>query len=328
MSRPGHLRPGRAVWPGGEAGRAAGGGEPAQRSGEPARPPAEPPACPGDSVQPAGRPATHTDAAAPHPPVPNSGQGTSVQAEESRLAELGRMASGLAHEIRNPLNALLLNTQLLEEDLVRLDLLPGQKAALLELVAANMAELRRLDTILTEFLRYARPPRLELAPTDLGRLVAEVLDFVAADLEARGIRIVRQDGEAGSSLPIVATVDAGQLKQALLNIVYNAVQAMPAGGTLAASVRRRSDTGAGGPLRQEEIAEIEIADTGVGIPESERPRLFTLFYSTKPGGTGLGLPLVKRVVEAHGGTVDLTSEVGRGTTVRLRLPLAYPMQDA
>lgn len=303
------LRPGGAGWPG-DTGRAGDG----RARGE-ARQPAG-----GDApVSPAAAAAVGSGGCDPPPDV-------CAAAEESRLAELGRLASGLAHEIRNPLNALLLNTQLLEEDLARLDLPPARKAALQEVVAANMAELRRLDTILTEFLRYARPPRLEPAPVDLGRLVAEVLEFVAADLETHGIRIVRRESAAGSGPPVVATVDADQLKQALLNIVYNAAQAMPAGGTLTASVRQRRDPDAGGPGA--EVAEIEIADTGVGIPESERPRLFTLFYSTKPGGTGLGLPLVKRVVEAHGGAVDLRSEVGRGTTVRLTLPLAHPMQNA
>lgn len=228
--------------------------------------------------------------------------------EESRLAhlaEIGLMASGLAHEIRNTLNAMHSHLALLRKNLSgegRGDSPAWRRIGQLEHALKDMEEL------VSDFLAYARPAQDRLEAIDVAELLRGVSDFIALDLEQSRVKLVT---EYQASLPPVHA-DATKLKRAVLNLMVNARQAMPDGGTL--TVRLRA-------IERNEIV-IEIQDTGCGIPEKERPRIFETFFSTKPGGSGLGLAVVRRTVEDCGGRISFDSEVGRGTTFRIQLPAA------
>ena len=223
--------------------------------------------------------------------------------DAGRLATLGALAGGLAHEIKNPLSTLSINLQLLEEDLQRAGEHAGGKC--LARIATLRREVRRLEEVLEDFLRYARPHELKLVPADVNRLLDEMLDFVSPEATQSGVRISR--GFAPGLPPV--RIDAAVLKQAFLNIVINAKQAMPTGGEL--MVRTR-------PARKG--IEIDFIDTGVGIPAENLPRIWDVYFSTKQKGTGLGLPTARRIIEEHGGTVRVHSEVGKGTCFTVFLP--------
>jgi two-component system, NtrC family, sensor histidine kinase HydH len=226
--------------------------------------------------------------------------------DAERLAVLGGLAGGLAHEIKNPLSTLNINLQLLEEDLQRAGE-SGSGKHMMRL-ATLRREVRRLEEVLEDFLRYARPHALDLKPVDLGALLDEMLDFVTPEATQSGVRISR------AFAPGLGTVrvDSSRLKQAFLNIVINAKQAMPKGGEL--MVRTR---GASRPAG----IEIDFIDTGVGIAPGDLARIWDVYYSTKEKGTGLGLPTARRIVEEHGGTIRVHSEVGKGTCFTLFLPV-------
>lgn len=219
-----------------------------------------------------------------------------------RLAVVGRMASVVAHEVRNPLNSIALNVDLLRE------MLSGHAGEReLEVLTAVQREVDRLSDITEEYLRFGRLPKGVLAPCDAARVVRETRTFVEGELTEAGIAVeVRTP--AG---PVQVLADEAQLRQALLNILRNAVEATPAGGrvTLDLSVR-------------EGRAHLAVTDTGCGIPDSFRERLFEPFATTKPRGTGLGLAFVQQVMHECGGSVAIDSAPGKGTTVRLTLRLA------
>jgi signal transduction histidine kinase len=220
-----------------------------------------------------------------------------------QLAALGTLAAGVAHEIRNPLAALDINLQLLHEALGG-GRAPEETERYLRVIEA---ELRRLDGIVENFIRFARSSPLERGPVALGPLIEETLALVAPECERHRVRLVRE-GVGGAHPPALAA--EGEVKQALLNIVLNAIQAMPGGGTLAVSLSH-------GPSR----ARIAVRDSGPGIPERIRDRVFDVFVTTREDGTGLGLPIAKRIVEAHGGEIAFETGEG-GTTFTVTLPLA------
>lgn len=215
-----------------------------------------------------------------------------VQAE--RMAAVGRIAAGLAHEIRNPLSSIRMHVQLMAKQ-------PGVDAATRDLV---LSEIDRLDGILSELLAWARPTALTKEPVDLGRLVEEALALFGPQLAHRGIRIVR---EIAAARPVAA--DAERLRQVLRNLLANARDALGTGG--AVTVRLAED-GA-------EAVLLEVADDGPGIPAEIRDRVFEPFVTGRKDGTGLGLAIVKRAVEEHGGTVAVETGPG-GTRFRMRLP--------
>ncbi len=221
-----------------------------------------------------------------------------------RLAAVGRISAQITHEIRNPLNAIGLNTELLAEELEGLPAVPKEALAL---VAAISREVDRLNGVAEEYLRFARLPRPALARQDLNDVLAGLLDFLAPELA--GARIVLHR-ELEQGLPPILG-DENQLRAVFLNLVRNSREAMPAGGTV--TVRTRSAGAA---------VEAEVADTGGGIPPGDLTRIFEPFYSTKERGTGLGLAFTRQVVEEHGGTIRCESAVGRGTTFVIRLPAA------
>lgn len=233
--------------------------------------------------------------------VPTSGT-------RKRLADLGAVASGLAHEIRNPLNSLYLNSQILAEAVAALpDTVPAdRREELLALARANMKVAERLSDLLTEFLRFARPPAMELIVTDLNRIVAETVRFLELDFARRGVELSVRSHPG----PLSLFADEKQLKQALINVLLNAEEAMDKEKKL---VRITTGLVRGWPF-------VRVQDNGRGIPRADRRQIFRLFFTTRKEGTGLGLPLVRRIVRAHGGRIEVASKEGWGTRVTIVLP--------
>jgi two-component system, NtrC family, sensor histidine kinase HydH len=227
--------------------------------------------------------------------------------------EIARLAGGLAHEIKNPLSVIRLNMELLAEDFASSDSPRDRRA--LKKVDVVQRECQRLQDLLDDFLNFAKVRRLKLAPSDLNEQVKQVLDFFRP--KATECRIEVVDYLAGD-LPIVL-LDRESFHGALLNFVLNAQQAMPDGGQL---VVRTYHTAEGVAL--------DLIDTGCGMDENTRAQVFNAFFSTKRGGSGLGLPLAKKIIEAHGGSIALQSEVGHGTqfTIKLPVPARLPAELA
>jgi signal transduction histidine kinase len=209
------------------------------------------------------------------------------------------MSAVVAHEVRNPLGVIFNSLGSLR----RLVRPTGDTKLLLDMVGE---EADRLNRIVGDLLDFARPSTPELRPEALDRVVEEALATVLAQ-GASAVEIVR---ELDPALPPVP-VDPRLVRQAVVNVVANAIQAMPDGGRL--TVRSRVE-------RDEAVVEIE--DTGPGIPDAVRARIFEPFFTTKANGTGLGLAVVRRIVESHGGTVAVRTRAGAGTAFALRLPLA------
>lgn len=230
------------------------------------------------------------------------------EADETR--SLVRLAAGLAHEIKNPLSTMAINVALIEEDLAKGlgdggELSPREKRVE-KRVRALQREIQRLETIVEDFLRYARGGEVNRAPHDLVQLVRDVLEFV----ESEDTRLaIRHHADLPVGLPLVM-LDPGAFRQALLNLFVNARQAMPAGGELIVRLQREGN-----------FVELSVTDTGVGMKPEDIARCFQVYFSTKRGGTGLGLATTQRIVEEHGGTISVISEVGRGTSFSIVLPL-------
>jgi signal transduction histidine kinase len=224
-----------------------------------------------------------------------------------RLAAVGRVSAQVAHEIRNPLSSIGLNVEMLQDQLgeSHFDSAAEAKEAR-DLLASVMREVDRLTEITEDYLRLARLPTPAKRPEDLKKILEEVLGFAREELERAGVKIV---SELSDGIPISA--GEGQLRQVFLNLIRNAREAMPAGGTLTV---RAAPTSA--------LIEVRVSDTGTGIPPEVREKLFEPFFTTKPGGTGLGLSLSRQIVEAHGGRIDVDSAPSRGTTFLLEFPRA------
>ncbi|MFW6133652.1 MAG: sensor histidine kinase [Planctomycetota bacterium] len=220
------------------------------------------------------------------------------------LAELGRLAGGLAHEIKNPLSTINVNLKLLSEDLARRD--SDEHRRWLRRIRGIQGEADRLRGILDDFLRYAGRYESNPVPTDLRQLVDELSDFFGPQAESANV-VMRTDLP---DAPVVCRVDSKLLKQAVLNLMINAVQAMSDGGELLVRLAARRGR-----------AELEIIDTGPGMSEELQARIFEVYYSTKDRGAGLGLPTTRRIVEEHEGQLSVDSTVGRGTRFTIRLPL-------
>ncbi|TAJ27599.1 MAG: PAS domain S-box protein [Nitrospirae bacterium] len=225
------------------------------------------------------------------------------------LATLGEMSAGMAHEIRNPLAALAAAMQMLRKDLS----LEETNARLMDIAVRETA---RLDAIITEFLLYARPPALNLKECDLNALLAETLDLVRHEAQSRENLTLTVRPGAG---PMVAQVDPDQVKQVFWNLSVNAFQAMPTGGCLTIETgRRRVGSGA----RSGDVIEVTFQDRGEGIKKDALDKIFLPFFTTKKGGSGLGLAAVHRIVDLHGGWIRVESQEGRGTCFVVCLPVA------
>jgi len=224
---------------------------------------------------------------------------------KEHLLELGHLAGGLAHEIKNPLSTINLNLRLLGEDMERFPNELHQRW--LRRLEHVRTEAGRLKDILDDFLRYAG--KIELSPqiADLRRLTEELVDFF--NPQAQASRVIMRSSL--SQTPVRCNVDAGLFKQALLNLMINAIQAMPEGGELLIRVQSAGRQG-----------QIEVIDTGAGIPQEVLPKIFHAYYSTKPQGSGLGLPTSRRIINEHRGSIRTESEPGKGTRFIIRIPLA------
>jgi PAS domain S-box-containing protein len=223
-----------------------------------------------------------------------------------RLAALGRVTAGVAHEVKNPLNSMRLWLENLKESLPPGDGMPRQAVAVLD------SEIDRLDSVVKRFLDFMRSQELRLEETNLDELLQEVSAIARPQMERAHVQLEKQYAD----LPPVR-VDRPLLTQALLNLVFNAIQAMPSGGTLTLGLERRGES-----------AEIRIEDTGQGIAPELRGRVFQLFFTTRPGGSGIGLASAYKAIQLHDGSIDFDSQVGRGTTFRIELPLARPVEPA
>ncbi len=221
-----------------------------------------------------------------------------------QLVELGQLAGGLAHEIKNPLSTINVNLKLLAEDLRAAR--GENERRWLRRITSVQVEADRLKGIVDDFLRYAGKYELNLATVDVRRLVDEVVEFFGPQAEAARV-VMRAQLPEGE---VRCRVDPNLLKQALLNLMLNAVDAMSDGGELL--VRLAGQRGR---------ALLEVIDTGTGIPPDQLPRIFEVYYSTKKTGTGLGLPTTRRIVREHAGTLHVDSEPGKGTRFTIALPL-------
>jgi len=237
--------------------------------------------------------------------ITQSRRATQETIDSERFSALTLLAAGVAHEIGNPLNSLDIHLQLMQRQLRRLP--AKNRDALGESVAVARGEVERLDHILTQFLRAIRPQPLDLRPANINRILDETLAFLAAEIQDRDILV---ESELDNNLPQIG-LDSEQIKQAFYNVSRNAFQAMKSGGIL--RIRTFAD---------ETHVNITFADTGGGISPENISRIFEPYFTTKSGGNGLGLLIVRRIVRAHGGEVVLESSPGRGLTLTIRLPRA------
>lgn len=221
-----------------------------------------------------------------------------------RLSALGQLSAGMAHEIRNPLGSIKGTAEILQEDFS-----PQDKKY--EFIQIMLKEINRLDRILGEFLMFAKPASPEKKTVNVNDMIRSVLSLVAQQASKSDVRIETSPGGK-----ITVRADEGLLRQAFLNLVLNAIQAMPAGGDLKVQVEMEPGSKAG-----KHQCSISIADSGTGISEESLKRLFNPFFTTKKEGTGLGLVITHRIVEAHGGTINVQSEEGKGTVFKVKLPM-------
>jgi two-component system, NtrC family, sensor kinase len=223
------------------------------------------------------------------------------------LAALGRMATQVAHEIKNPLAGLRLYARHLEQRLGRAADTEGQ-----ELAAKIAAGVDHLADVVTEITAFGRPPELHREPTNIPRLLDECLELAAARFDATAVEVGR---EWDSACPDALMLDARELRKAFLNLIVNAFEALGGSGRLTVSTSYAADAG---------TLTVVVEDTGTGMSEETISRAFDLFYTTKPDGTGLGMSIARSVVQLHGGELSVQSRLGQGTRVQVRLPVMAP----
>jgi signal transduction histidine kinase len=224
-----------------------------------------------------------------------------------RLSASGRVTGGVAHEVKNPINAIVLHLQLLQNKLMQLD--PDTRRHM-DIIGS---EIHRLDRVVQTLVDFMRARELHLMEVDLRRMLEEVALLAGPDAEQHGVNIKRD--MPAEALPVKADLDL--IKQALLNVVLNGIQAMPQGGQLTISARR-----------EENAAVAEIGDCGTGIPQDVQEKIFELYFTTKKDGTGIGLAQTYQILQWHYGSVEFESREGKGTTFRFRLPLATSSLDS
>ncbi|HEY7155105.1 MAG TPA: ATP-binding protein [Gemmataceae bacterium] len=222
-------------------------------------------------------------------------------------AELAELAGGFVHDLKNHLSTLRLNLQLLAEDFQEPQSQRERRA--LDRIMRLQNECQRLVDVSNEFLRFARVKDLELAPANLGEVVEELTDFFGPMARAAHIEI---KSYLPADLPPIA-LNRDLFKQALLNLLLNAQQAMPNGGEITLLARAES-----------EGIVLDLIDTGQGMTPEALAKAFRPFYSTRSGGSGLGLPTTRKIIEAHGGRIEAQSEVGRGSKFAIHLPTFEP----
>lgn len=222
-----------------------------------------------------------------------------------QYAEIATLAGGLAHEIRNPLSTIAMNIELLAEELADGD--SPRDRRMLRKTEIVRRECQQLEAILNAFLQFARVGELQLEESDLNQLVGEFIEFYQPQADERGIEI---SPHLAVDLPAVR-LDRALMRQVLLNLTLNAQQAMPAGGLLELQTKFADGQ-----------VQLELIDTGCGMDSATQEQIFEVFYSTKIGGSGLGLPTVRKIIEAHNGHIECQSEPARGTQFTISLPPA------
>ena len=218
-----------------------------------------------------------------------------------RMAAIGRLTAGVGHEVKNPINAIVVHLELLKNKL------GGDHSPATRHLDVIDAEIHRLDRVVQTLVDFSRPVELQLQEQDLRTVIGDVLALADEELSTRNVKL---EGRLPAN-PLIVNVDADLLKQAALNVIQNGAQAMPNGGIL--SVRLEEER---------KMAVLRIADEGAGIPPEIREKIFDLYFTTKSGGSGIGLAMTYRILQLHHGSVDVKSEVGRGTEFSLRIPLA------
>jgi signal transduction histidine kinase len=224
-----------------------------------------------------------------------------------QMSASGRTTRGVAHEVKNPINAIVLHLQLLQSKLQQID--PDTRRHMD--IIGN--EIHRLDRVVQILVDFTRPRDLHLEELDLRQLLEDVIMLATPDTEQHGVTVKRRLGSA----PLGVKVDVDVMKQAFLNVIINGMQAMPKGGTLTISARRDEDS-----------VVTEIRDQGVGIPHDLQEKIFELYFTTRKGGTGIGLAQTYQALQWHYGSIDFETVEGQGTTFRLRLPAADIRADA
>jgi signal transduction histidine kinase len=227
-----------------------------------------------------------------------------------RLAAIGRLTAGVGHEVKNPINAMVLHLELLRGKLA-----PGGAEAFAGAqrhVDILAGEMQRLDRVVQALADFSRPMELHLKEQDLRQVVEAVTELTAAEMEENRVRVMVD----GPGDPLMVRVDAHLMQQALLNLLLNGMQAMPEGGVLLVRMRREYP-----------FAVVQVIDEGEGIPAEVLPRIFELYFTTKPKGSGIGLAMTYRILQLHGGAMDVRSNADanardRGTTFTFRLPAA------
>ncbi len=221
---------------------------------------------------------------------------------KEKLTAMGQLASGVAHEIRNPLNAIGMISQRLNKEFQPEE---GEKEYR-DLTKTVVNEVRRINEIIKQFLKFARPPELDLKRTSIESLIKSVVKLTSAQARERGIEISLKL----NSIPLIL-IDPNQIKQALLNIIQNSMEAIPGAGEIQIQSKKID----------ENQASIEISDNGIGMSQETLSKIFNLYFTTKPTGTGLGLSLVHQIVSQHDGRIEVESELGKGTRLLIYLPI-------
>jgi signal transduction histidine kinase len=218
-----------------------------------------------------------------------------------RMSAIGRLTAGVGHEVKNPINAIVVHLELLKNKL------GGDSAPATRHLEVIDAEIHRLDRVVQTLVDFSRPVELQLQEQDLRKVIGDVLALADEELSTRNVKL---EGRLPAH-PLIANVDGDLLKQAAINVIQNGAQAMPNGGILHVTLEE-----------DRKMAVLKIADEGMGIPPEIREKIFDLYFTTKSGGSGIGLAMTYRILQLHHGSVDVQSTVGRGTEFSLRIPLA------
>lgn len=239
-----------------------------------------------------------------------------------RMAAIGRLTSGVGHEVKNPINAIVVHLELLKSKLGESDEGAARHVEVID------TEIRRLDRVVQTLVDFSRPVELQLREQDLRPIIGDVLALASDELTMRRVKLVSSIPDG----PLIANVDADLLKQAALNVIQNGAQAMPEGGRLEVTLAEESDAvappaassanGSNGTAHPGHTAVLRVADEGIGIPDEIREKIFDLYFTTKIGGSGIGLAMTYRILQLHHGSIEVQSRQGRGTEFRLRIPLA------
>ncbi len=235
-----------------------------------------------------------------------SGIDGSKQGRDKQLEELSKLTGEFAHEVKNPLSTIKVNLKLIGEDLQHPEQDEQKLSRALRKITVIQKETDRLEQILDGLLRYVDRTELQLASVDINSLVSDMVDFYSPQAHSHSITI----RQGLHDKPLVCKVDADMLKQVMLNLFINAQQAMSDGGELIIRTKQ-----------QDTDVVIQVSDTGSGIAVDKLPHIFDAYYSSRPQGSGLGLPTAKKIIEAHKGTISVDSELGKGTLFSIKLPM-------